>query len=94
MKAAWTLMALSLSAAGSLAGCSVGAYHIPDVPPVVMPEPEEDMFADLEMGGESSSGGGEEQPAPPAEEPQPTEAAAPAEGPAEEPAKAPAKKKK
>lgn len=86
MKPSLTLTALA--SALLAAGCSVGTYNIPNVAPVVMPEPEEDMFADLDFGGgDDSSAGGEA--APPAEEP-PAAEAAPAEAPAEKPAEAPA----
>lgn len=32
----------------ALPACGVGTYHIAKVDPVVMPEPEEDLFADIE----------------------------------------------
>jgi hypothetical protein len=87
MKAFPTLLALSFATA-LLAGCGVGPYHIPDVPPVVMPEPEEDLFADLDMGGDEPA----PSEAPPPEEPAPEPAEEPA--PAAEEPKAPAPKKK
>jgi hypothetical protein len=92
MKAVSALLALSLP----LAGCGVGPYHVPDVPPVVLPEPEEDLFADLDMEGGGESPPSEPAPAEePAQEPAPAEEPSPAPPAAEEPKpKAPPAKKK
>ena len=43
------LFALTAAACAWLAGCGVGTYHIPTVEPVVKPEPEEDMFGDMDL---------------------------------------------
>ena len=80
MKTVGMLSALILATVACLGGCGVGTYHTPDVAPVVMPEPEEDIFADLDFdtdSSESSSSEGEKEQAPPAEEPK-SEDAAPA----------------
>jgi hypothetical protein len=91
MKSTWTLVVLAASV-GSV-GCGVGTYHIPDVAPVVTPEPEEDIFGDLDFDDVESTDKGEEKTdegdgaASEPSEPAPTEAKA-EESAAEVPAEA------
>jgi hypothetical protein len=100
MKPSAMLTALSLASASLFAGCGVGPYHIPNVAPVVMPEPEEDLFADIDFEDSSDDSSSSSEAAPeaaekPAEEAKPADEAKPDEAaPAEAPAPAkPAKKK-
>ena len=80
-----------------LAACGVGTYHIPDVPPVVKPEPEKDMFEGLmeEEGEEAPASESTAPKAEPSAEPAapaaPAEAEKPAEPAAGKPAPAPSK---
>jgi hypothetical protein len=87
MKKLGTFAGIALAVAAFAAGCGVGPYHIPKVDPVVMPEPEEDLFADLDFGG----GSGETAAEPTAtEEPAQAEAAPAASSAAPEAAPPPA----